>query len=47
MTFLEFVQLMTASGVLSGGLGILKWALSVERRLMRIEVHAGLEEKTS
>jgi hypothetical protein len=44
-TFEQVVQvigLVTSSGVLAGGLGLLKWALAVERRLMKIEVRTGV-----
>jgi hypothetical protein len=47
MTFIEIVQLLNGVGVFAGGVGILKWALGVERRLMRVEIHAGFEGKTS
>jgi hypothetical protein len=32
-----------SSGVLAGGLGILRWGLTVERRVMRLEVRAGIQ----
>jgi hypothetical protein len=41
MTFDQVVQvvgLVTSSGVLAGGLGLMKWALAVERRLMAVEL---------
>lgn len=41
MTFEIVVQvfgLVTSSGVLAGGVGLLKWALAVERRLMAVEL---------
>jgi hypothetical protein len=43
MTVQEFgmvVQLLTGLGVFSGGVGMAAWALSVERRLYKIEVRA-------
>jgi hypothetical protein len=43
MTALELFQLVTSSGILAGGLGILKWGLTVERRLVKIEVKMGIE----
>ncbi|MBV6324357.1 hypothetical protein [Duganella violaceipulchra] len=46
MTFEIVVQvfgLVTSSGVLAGGLGLMKWALAVERRLMTIEVKTGVK----
>jgi len=43
MTMLEGVQLLTSSGVLAGGLGVLKWALKTERRLMVLEVRQGIK----
>lgn len=42
MTAIEAIQLVTSSGVLAGGLGLLKWGLAVERRLYRIEVKTGV-----
>lgn len=38
MSAVELIQLATSTGVLAGGLGIVKWAFSIERRLMKIEV---------
>lgn len=38
MTAIELIQLANSTGVLAGGLGIVKWAFSIERRLMKIEV---------
>lgn len=32
-----------AGGVLAGGAGLFKWGMSVERRLLRIEVKSGIE----
>lgn len=43
MTALEAIQLVTSSGVLAGGLGLLKWGLTVERRLLKMEVKIGIE----
>jgi hypothetical protein len=43
MTALELVQMITSSGVLVGGLGLLKWGLTVERRLMKVEVKTGVD----
>jgi hypothetical protein len=43
MTFIEGLQLLTSSGVLAGGLGVLKWALSIERRMMRVELKNGIK----
>lgn len=33
-----------ASGVLAGGVGMFKWGLGVERRLVKIEVRTGIEQ---
>lgn len=38
MSAIELIQLATSTGVLAGGLGIVKWAFSIERRIMKIEV---------
>lgn len=43
MSALEFVSLVTSSGVLAGGLGLLRWGLATERRLVKIEVKMGIE----
>ena len=45
MTFENVVALVgaiTSTGVLAGGVGILGWALKVERRLMKMEVITGV-----
>jgi hypothetical protein len=42
MSALEFIQVITSTGVLAGGLGLLKWGLTVERRLLKIEVKTGV-----
>lgn len=38
MSFLEGVQLMVSTGILSGGVGVLKWAMSMERRVTALEL---------
>lgn len=43
MTALEAIQLAASTGVLAGGLGLFKWGLAVERRLLKIEVRTGVE----
>ena len=43
MTALELIQLVTSSGVLAGGLGLLKWGLATERRLLKVELKLGIE----
>jgi hypothetical protein len=35
---IEIFQLATSSGVLAGGLGLLKWALAIELRVMKLEI---------
>jgi hypothetical protein len=45
MSALELFQLLTSSGVLVGGLGVLKWAFSMERRVIRLEEKNKQEEK--
>lgn len=42
MTALELIQLVTSSGVLAGGLGLLKWGLATERRLLKLELKTGI-----
>lgn len=44
LSALEAVQLVMSSGILAGGIGVLRWALTVERRLMKIEVRTGVDE---
>lgn len=44
MSALEAIQLITSSGVLAGGLGLLRWGLAVERRLMKVEVKIGVTQ---
>lgn len=44
MSALEAFQLLTSSGVLAGGIGVLKWAFGIERRMMKIEVR--LDDKS-
>lgn len=43
MSAVELVSLLTSSGVLAGGVGVLKWALTIERRVMLLEVKAGVK----
>lgn len=42
MTLVEAIQAAQALGLFSGGLGLLKWGLTVERRLLNIEVRTGV-----
>lgn len=37
MTFVEVLLLMQGTGVAGIGVGILKWAMGVEKRITRIE----------
>lgn len=43
MSAVEAIQLAVSTGVLAGGLGLLKWGLTTERRLLKIEVKLGIE----
>lgn len=43
MSALEFIQVVTSTGVLAGGLGLLKWGLAVERRLIKVELRTGVQ----
>lgn len=46
MTFEQIVQvfgMVSSTGVLAGGLGLLKWGLATERRLMTLEVRMGIK----
>jgi hypothetical protein len=42
MSALELASVLSSSGVLAGGLGVLKWALGIERRVMTLEVKNGI-----
>ena len=44
MTVIEAISLLTSTGVFTGGLGVLRWALKTERRLIVLEVKAGVKE---
>jgi hypothetical protein len=44
MSALELFQLVTSSGVLAGGLGLLKWGLTTEKRLLKLELKLGIEK---
>jgi hypothetical protein len=37
ITIFQIIQLVIASGVLSQGIGMLKWSMNVENRLRRLE----------
>lgn len=39
MSAIEAITLLISSGVASGGLAVLKWAITIEKRMNRIEVH--------
>lgn len=43
MSALELIQIVTSSGVLAGGLGLLRWGLATERRLLKLELKTGVE----
>lgn len=34
-----------AGGVLAGGAGLFKWGVSVERRLLRVEIKSGVKDE--
>ena len=40
MSAVELFQLLTNSGILTGGLAAAPWVLRTERRLMKLEVSA-------
>jgi hypothetical protein len=42
MSAVELILLLNSSGVLAGGLGLLKWGLRTERRLIILEVKNGI-----
>lgn len=44
MSAIELVSLLMSSGVCAGGVGILRWALSVERRVIALELEMKLKE---
>ncbi len=37
---LQFVQVLTSSGIFTGGLAAAAWVLRTERRLLKLEVKA-------
>jgi hypothetical protein len=43
MTVIEAIQLAQALGLGSLGLGLMKWGLTVERRLLKIEVKTRIQ----
>lgn len=43
MSVLEAIQMANSLGVFAGGLGLLKWGLAVERRLLKVELKTGVE----
>lgn len=43
MSALELISLLTSSGVCAGGVGILKWSLRMERRVMVLELKNGIK----
>lgn len=42
MTAYEVINMVLSSGVLAGGVGVLKWGVSMERRLVHVEVKTGV-----
>lgn len=44
ISLIDAIQLASSAGILSGGLGVLRWAFTVERRLMTLEVRQGAVE---
>lgn len=44
MSAVDALQLAVGSGVLAGGLGLLKWGLTVEGRLLKLEIKARIEK---
>jgi hypothetical protein len=44
MTLIEAIQMANATGVLAGGFGLLKWGLTVERRLLFVELKTGIRK---
>ena len=38
LTFIDALQLAVSTGVLSGGLGVLRWSLTMEKRVQRLEL---------
>jgi hypothetical protein len=41
LTVIELIQLGMSSGVMAGGVGVLRWAFQVEKRLVKIETLQG------
>lgn len=44
MTFIEVLLLLQGTGIASLGVGVLKWAVGIEKRLTRIETVLELKE---
>ena len=43
MSAIEAIQMAISTGVLAGGLGLLKWGLAVGRRLLKVGLKLGVE----
>lgn len=39
MRAIEAITLLISSGVASGGIGVLKWAIGIEKRVNKLEVY--------
>lgn len=44
MSAIELFTLLTSSGVCAGGIGLLKWGLTTERRLIALEMKTGINK---
>lgn len=38
LSLIDAIQLASSAGILSGGVGVLKWAFTVEKRMQRLEL---------
>lgn len=44
MTFVEVLQLVSSTGILTMGVGIFKWSLGVEKRLTVLETKTEMKQ---
>ena len=47
LSFIEGLQLLSSLGVLSGGVGVLRWGLTMERRVGKLEIYQEVQNGKS
>lgn len=47
LSLIDAIQLASSLGIMSGGFGVLRWAFTVERRLMKLEVKNEADERAA